>query len=678
MRRRVSFLAVLLVLASVGAYASIPARAQEQVYTDTMDSAETGLLSVESPDPAVTYAYQNGQYLVQASTPSFEGELSSYLSVPEMASSRLTVDATLDGDPTGKYVMAGCRASGDNDGYALAVFPGTGEIVLYREDPGESVVLASMTAPTLVQLGNATNQVGIDCSINIITGIVNGEPVLSIFDATYSFGTSYIGAGASGEQTDSLTVGFDNLTVTDKGNLALGPATPIPPAEPTLGAAPVSPDVEMAPIRDPHVDPTGTLSDAFLISLNLPPAVSATGGDTEVGIDNVSKLSSGASVADFYAEFHYATPTLPANTAYLVGFCFWVDPAGSCYDVYLEDNGTGAATWGYGYDPADGDYQSLQTGTLPSSSVDPTPGADNFLSLTVYQGIAILSGNTFDAAAVIPLQGTPVMGDVSAEVGFLSSAQVGTVAPLPMSISDFAVWDLSSGMAPAAGRTPTEQPALGPTVAAPPTAISTVVAQPTVASAGAPVLPAVQSSGVLSLAFQELRDAALAHPPLASGSSGTLVQMADLFVWETSNVRVRDFYTIVTFTNPDDLSTLSDFGIGFRASNGAETGFRFIIRSNGEWFLEQAGQGPFDSGPAASLDQLPGATNTLELLVQGTAGIVSLNGDVLTQVDLSAVAAPGDVYIGTGFFNGDTVPDRQVPYQNWWVYPTDILDVKSG
>jgi hypothetical protein len=64
--------------------------------------------------------------------------------------------------------------------------------------------------------------------------------------------------------------------------------------------------------------------------------------------------------------------------------------------------------------------------------------------------------------------------------------------------------------------------------------------------------------------------------------------------------------------------------------------------------------------------------------VQGSAGFVAINGVVLRQLDLSGIRDRGDVFIGTGFLTGDTVPDRQVPYQNWWVYPTDILDVKSG
>ena len=74
----------------------------------------------------------------------------------------------------------------------------------------------------------------------------------------------------------------------------------------------------------------------------------------------------------------------------------------------------------------------------------------------------------------------------------------------------------------------------------------------------------------------------------------------------------------------------------------------------------------------------PGAVNTIEILVQGSTGTVAINGVLLPQFDLSTVATRGDIYLGAGFFTGDTVAGRQIPYEQWWVYPTDILDIKSG
>ncbi len=401
-------------------------------------------------------------------------------------------------------------------------------------------------------------------------------------------------------------------------------------------------------------------------------------------------------MADFYTELHFTTPQVPAGTYYLVGFCFWVDPAGNCYDIFVQDDGTGVSQWGYGYDAAGEGYEILQTGDVAAGTIDPTVGADNFLSLTVYKGVAILSGNTFSVAAVIPLQGTPVAGDIKAEVGFIqkSSAPPSTVTTLTMGISSFGVWDLSSGLVPSEEPTTTETPAVAipspttaalPTVAAP-TLTAPTVAPPTVApppldptvaapqptaatTAGAPNLPPIQSSDVQSIIFDRTRTAAIANQPLVAGTAGVFTQEDAVYAWISGGVSVGDFYALVTFTNPTDVATPFDVGIGFRAAAGPDSGLRFVIMSTGAWYLFVPNGAQIASGTASSFNAAPGATNTIEVLAQGGVGMIAVNGVVLQQVDLSSAVAPGDVYIGTGFFQGDTVVGRQIPYANFWVFP---------
>lgn len=337
MRNRFSIIVVLLALACSIIRIPLPAIAQGQVYPDTMDAQAAGLRATASDDPAITYTYQNGQFLVQATEPSFQGELTSCAGVPEMASSRLTIDVSLGGDTNGKYVLAGCSSSATSDGYALGLAPG----------------------PTLA---------------------------------------------------------------------------------PTTAALP-------------------------------PPAPTAVSG---------------------------------------------------------------------------------------------------------------------------------------------------------------------------------------------------------------PAIPPIQASGVLGPVFERERSAALAHTPFGDLLWGDLIQADNLYVWATSGHGAADFYTIVTFVNPPDLSTPSDVGIGFRDASGPESGFRFIVTSNGEWYIEQAGQTPYDSGIAQGFDPSPGASNVVELIAHGATGLVAVDGVVLNQIDLSAVNTRGEVYIGSGFLSGNTVPNRVVRYLDWWVYPIDILDVKSG
>lgn len=208
------------------------------------------------------------------------------------------------------------------------------------------------------------------------------------------------------------------------------------------------------------------------------------------------------------------------------------------------------------------------------------------------------------------------------------------------------------------------------TVAALPTAVPTAVS--------GPAIPPIQASGVLGPVFERERSAALAHPPFGDLLWGDLIQADNQYVWATSGHVAADFYTIVTFVNPADLSTPSDVGIGFRDASGPESGFRFILTSNGEWYIEQAGQLPYDSGIAQGFDPSPGASNVVELIAHGATGLVAVNGVVLKQIDLSAVNSRAEVYIGSGFLSGNTVPNRVVRYLDWWVYPIDILDIKSG
>lgn len=661
MRRAFCFvlLALALVLSTFAGIA--PARAQGTVYSDTMESAETGLLSTETFDPSVSFAYQNGQFVVAVQRPSYQGDIISTLSVPELASSRLTVDATIAGDPANKYVIAGCRHTDAGEGYFFGYLPATGDLIIWRRDTTGDTNIAQSVDASLIAPANTTVQIGIDCWTNVITGIVNGQPVASAFDATYPTGRPAIGIGANGQQTDGLTVAFDNLTVTDNGNLTLGPETPTPATSlrpPSQEGTTGQPEA----ITDPAVDPEGTLSDAFAVSLETAPVVSDLSGSAVVESGNTYSLPAGVEVADFYAEIYFTTPDLQPGGSYLVGFCFWVDADGNCYDVYLRDAGGGNVIWSAGYFPAAGSYQVLQSGSMPPGSVDPTVGATNFLSLTVYQGIAILSGNSFAADAVIPLQGTPIAGDVKSEIGFRDETRPDSTATLSISASDFAVWDLSSGTVPALSET---------------SAVATELPAAPAASSG-PVLPPTAGSSGVELVFDRARTAAVAHPALAAGLSGSFTQESNAYAYAGAGVGLGDFYTIVTFVNPSDVSAPFDVGIGFRDDRDSEGGIRLTISSDGSWYLQQPGQDAIASGAATGFDATAGASNTIELLVQGATGIAAINGVVLPQLDLSSVTNRGDVYIGAGFFQGDTVAGRVIPYNEWWIYPTDILDIPSG
>lgn len=666
MRRSLSV--IMLLLAIAGAILEAPhiGRAQSQVYTDTMDSAETGLLSTETFDPTISFTYANSQFVVDVQQPSYRGDIISTLNLPEMAGSRLTVDAFIEGNPANKYVIAGCRHTDAGEGYFFGYLPATGDILLWRRDATGDTNLAQSVDPSLIAPANTMYQIGVECLAGIMTGMVNGQPVINAFDPTYTMGRPTIGLGANGQQTDGLRVAFDNLSVEDLGNVQFVDA---PTVTPTPGSGSETTTGQSAPIRDPSVDPDGTLADAFTISLEQPPVVSGLGEDRTLDLGGLVMQSAGVQLADFYAELYFTTPTLPPNTSYLVGFCFWMDLSGNCYDFYIQDMGAGVARWGYGYDQLNAEYVSLQVGDMPDGSLDPTPGATNFLSLTVYQGVAILSGNTYGVGAVVPLESEPITGDVNAETGFLDLSSTAETPALTVSISDFAVWDLSSGMVPVVEDTSAVATEPAAVVDAPTTAAVT---------ASGPVLPPLQSTTGAEALFDQTRSAVVLNPALVEGVSGSFTEEDGVYAYAAAGVSLADFYAIATFTNPTDGSAPFDIGLGFRDDRASQGGLRFTVTSTGTWYMQVPGQEPYASGAATGFDATPGAVNTIEILVQGGVGTVAINGVLLPQFDLSTVTTRGDVYLGAGFFQGDTVTGRVIAYSDWWIYPTDVLDVPSG
>ena len=265
------------------------------------------------------------------------------------------------------------------------------------------------------------------------------------------------------------------------------------------------------------------------------------------------------------------------------------------------------------------------------------------------------------------------------QIGFVDYGLPANTPPLSVTIGELAVWDLSGGMTPAfdeseegtpsadstAVGTATAEPPLRPTMATQPT----VAAESTASASLTPVVPTVQGVSTLAADFERTRGAAMGQAPLVSGKSGTLSQQQDIVVRANADAGVADFYAIATFVNPTDLSVPSDIGLGFRVQGSTDPGFRFVVTSSGEWYLISPTEDAIASGTAASFDAAPGASNIIEVLAQGSTGLVAVNGTVLQQVDLSALGAAGDLYTGTGFLTGNTMAGRVVPYSEWWIFP---------
>lgn len=209
--------------------------------------------------------------------------------------------------------------------------------------------------------------------------------------------------------------------------------------------------VAWEPITEPWVDPDDSLTDAFFVSLESDPVASEIEGTTQLQPDEYKLLPADVALTEFYAELYYLTPDLPEGGEFSVGFCFWVDADGGCYDVVIQVDAAGNAIVGSGFLPAvgQGDYRPMtMTAPLAAPQMDPTPGAENTLSIAVYDGYAILSGNDFDVIALIALPDDALAGKVKAQIGFVDWGLPAGTPPLSVTITDLAVWDLSAGMTP--------------------------------------------------------------------------------------------------------------------------------------------------------------------------------------------------------------------------------------
>lgn len=678
--------------------------AQGTVYTDTMDGSTPQLLSTDSPDVSkYLYSYQNNQFIIQTLQPGFSGDLLAYTSVPDAADASVAVDFAIAGDLTGKYAFAGCRAADNDSGYEVEVHPDSGVVNIWRIEPQNATKLATVTDTSAVNIGSGNNRVEIKCVGSTITSIVNGQQLITAQDTTYTFGSTFIGAGKSSATTDQMVVGFDNLTVTD---LTVGapvqptqaPAQPTQapvqptqaPVQPTqaagfptaIPALPTTPPLQptpsagagtetLTPITDPRVDPEGTLTDAFIFSLSAEPVAGPLSANDNLATNDFKYLSSGVQVTDFYAELYYITPPATPAGSWAVGFSFWDDGQGNSYDLFLQAN-NGAAKWAFGQSVG-GTYAVQQSGDLPPGAIDFTPGVENFLSIAVYQSVAILSGNDFEVDTTVDMGAATGSGDVSAEVGFLATDTT-TTQTLPVSLSEFLVWDISSGVVSDIFAEGTTTPAAEPTQAAGfPTAIPaapTVPAlQPTVAAPAPTVATSTDTTAnvLLTQIFNNQKSVAMAGAPIFNGPSGTLTQTLDSFSIASAGVSAADVYVTATFVNPTDMSTLADYGIGICDLND-NTEFRFVVDSDGVWTLAIGSAAPVAQGTVTNFNPAPSASNTLELIAKGSTGILALNGQAIQQVDLSANLNAGNVYIASGMVPSATVDQRQVPYSNFAVY----------
>ncbi len=599
-------------------------------FTDTMDGESPALLSEESPDDErFDYAYSDGQYVIEAFEEDYAGELYSYVSFGELTSTRTSVDAALANAEDGQYLFVGCRAGDDHHGYFFEVRPATGYIALWRVDADEPVLLTEGDASDLLIPGYEFNRIEIDCWTNIITGGVNGEPLISAEDETYESGFSYIGVGAYASSPAPLFAVYDNLTILDYDGIILADV-PAPTAASQSG------------------DSGSTFEDALSYIKSAGPISGPHSGSVDLQHNDLKSLTADVDVADFFAEAGFEVPEDAPPGLWSVGYCFWAVPSGACTELIIQSDGS-TATWFLGAVSDEGEYEAYDTGEMVS--LDLTPGATNYLGLYVRGNAAVISING-DGAAVgfdIPVESTG-SGDIRLLVGY-SAEDPDETGVATMSTFDFVVWDL--------GASP--EPDDIPTVAV---VVATEVPERSITAE--PTLTTAPSASAIA-AFADLKAQALSRPPVSGPYSDQLAQIEGELAWAAPLVSITDLYATVTWFNPQDVSQPWDIGIAIRyILDNLEP--RFIILSTGDWRVTSGNGDAVLTGRLEQFNAEPLGANTIEVIGNGDIGYVAVNGIFVTEIDLSGVDRPGDVFIGNGFLDENVVPGRVIGYEQFQIW----------
>lgn len=140
-----------------------------------------------------------------------------------------------------------------------------------------------------------------------------------------------------------------------------------------------------------------------------------------------------------------------------------------------------------------------------------------------------------------------------------------------------------------------------------------------------------------------------------------------------ANISVRDFVAEVRFFNPYERSLRRwDYGMGFR-NTGSNQDFRIAIDSDGDWFLflrdgSVGGGSVSPNGRLDNLDTSRNGSNLLRIEVKGSTGSFWVNGKFISTLDISRKMVAGDVWVGTSFFDGNTIKDEVTKYDGFTIW----------
>src|SRR5215217_386632 len=161
--------------------------------------------------------------------------------------------------------------------------------------------------------------------------------------------------------------------------------------------------------------------------------------------------------------------------------------------------------------------------------------------------------------------------------------------------------------------------------------------------------------------------AAQEQPSIAGPLSGELTFGPDSLGVERAGADAPDFYARAEFVNPEPEREIWDIGLGFRDSGGEEQ-FRLVVDAAGNWFLKDGLRTVITSGSVVDFNTSPTGSNTIELVAAGDTGYFAFNDRLVSELDLSARAEGGDLFVGAGFFTEDATEEGTIAYSEFEIW----------
>ena len=142
---------------------------------------------------------------------------------------------------------------------------------------------------------------------------------------------------------------------------------------------------------------------------------------------------------------------------------------------------------------------------------------------------------------------------------------------------------------------------------------------------------------------------------------------------ESANVSMSDMVVSADFVNPYSAASNGwDYGFIIRDEGGSGRDTHIVVTSNRHWIVNwrSNGRNPDTSQKIASgrineFDIRAGGSNNLWLLAAGNRGLLFINGEFISILDLSAHTGTGDISISTGNFTGNEVAGAVTKFEDF-------------